>query len=593
MTIRKNSYSFGVEGQNFVLDSKPIQLISGAVHYFRIHPEYWVDRLSKMKACGLNCIEIYVPWNMHEPAPGEFNFAGFYDIERFITLAGEMGLYVLLRPGPFICAEFEGGGLPWWLHTIPDLEIRCANEPYLERCRLFYAEFLPRMKPLCCTHGGPIIAMQIENEYGSYGNDHRYLEELNALFHAFDPDLMRFTSDGPVGSLLSGGTLPEVFKTANFGSKPTESFKELRKVQAEGPMMCMEYWNGWFDHWGEPHLAQQRKLSEYADDVELMLAAGHSINFYMFHGGTNFGFTSGANFDNEIQPTITSYDYGAALSECGDMTEKYDAYKCSIAKHTGIQNQFAVSNTPKIAYPDVELNQRVSLFDTLDASQWIESAQPLSMEAMGQGYGFILYRTTLVTDGWETAPEIFIAGLHDRAHIFIDGAFKGIMERADSEAGRGINIGMIHAGQRLDILVENMGRINFGPQILDKKGILDCVRFENQKHYGWQMMSLPLDKVEALQYHATDVKPSTPAFHKGSFQVETRADTFIDMSGWKKGVLFINGFNLGRYWERGPQTTLFCPAPLLKKGKNDLVVFELEGNERNHISFRDVAELGN
>ena len=284
---------FKISGRNFAYDGKPVRILSGAIHYFRVVPEYWRDRLLKLKACGLNTVETYVAWNMHEPEPGQFCFEGMADIARFVEIAGELGLFVIVRPGPYICAEWEFGGLPAWLLADSDIRLRCYDRSWLEKVDRFYDELMPRLKPLLCTNGGPVVAMQVENEYGSYGNDKKYLNYLKEGLIRRGIDVLLFTSDGPSDEMLRGGTLPDVYKTVNFGSRPEEGFQKLQEYQPDQPLMCTEFWNGWFDHWGEPHHTRDGK--DAADVLDQMLKAGASVNFYMFHGGTNFGFRNGAN----------------------------------------------------------------------------------------------------------------------------------------------------------------------------------------------------------------------------------------------------------------------------------------------------------
>ncbi len=576
---------FTIRDKSFTLNGEPLQLISGAMHYFRTHPDQWRDRLRKMRACGLNSVETYVAWNLHEPEPGEFCFEGFCDIERFIRIAAEEGLLVIVRPGPFICAEWEGGGFPWWLHNVPDLRLRCYNKPYLDCVDRFFGELLGRLRPLQCTQGGPIIAMQIENEYGSFGNDKRYLQHLQDSMQSLGADVLLFTSDGPEDFMLQGGTLSGVFKTANFGSNPDGAFAKLREYETEGPMMCMEYWNGWFDHWGEGH--HTRSAENAAAVLDEMLSAGASVNFYMFHGGTNFGFMNGANLSDTVQPTITSYDYDSPLSEAGDLTLKFEAYREVISKYIAADETVEVYNSAKRDYGEVVMTDIATLEAALDPATWIESAHTLGMEEVGQGYGFILYRTTVQGDWLETALRI--RGLHDRAVIMVNGEARGVLERKESEAGVPVTL---KAGDQLDILVENLGRVNFGAEVFDRKGIVEHVRFGQQLQFGWRIHTLPLQSVDSLLFVPFERVVNAPAFYRAPFEVDEVADTFLSLEGWTKGVALINGFNLGRYWETGPQKTLYVPAPLLKQGMNELVIFELHGASSPVVAFVDSPMLG-
>ncbi len=580
---------FGIRGKDFVYDGKPVRILSGAIHYFRVVPEYWEDRLRKLKACGFNTVETYVAWNIHEPKPGQFCFEGMADIEKFIKIAGDLGLFVIVRPGPYICSEWEFGGLPAWLLADPDIELRCYNKPFLEKVDRFFDELLARLRPLQCTQGGPIIAMQIENEYGSYGSDKKYLEYLKEGMIKRGIDVLLFTSDGPTDHMLQGGTLPDVFKTVNFGSRPEQAFAKLEEYQQDMPLVCMEYWNGWFDHWGEAH--HTRDGEDVADVLDRMLQMGASVNFYMFHGGTNFGFMNGANYEGKIKPTVTSYDYDAPLSESGDITDKYRAVQKVLSKYTEIDESVMPEPIPKKAYGKVTLDQYVGLFESLDdISKPVYRTCPQPMEKLGQNYGFILYRTKVT--GPREENKLFIKDVHDRALVFLDGQFKGIMERDGEDS---IIVDIPKEGAQLDILVENLGRINYGPYLKDYKGITEGV-WLGHFLYDWTIYPLPLEDLSGLKFSSISDNSADnmkfPGFFRGTLKVDELADTFLSMEGWKKGVVFINGFNLGRYWEIGPTKTMYVPAPLLRKGDNEIIVFELEGAEDLSIEFVSEPDLG-
>lgn len=580
-----------VQNDQFHYDNKPIRLLSGAIHYFRIVPEYWQDRLLKLKACGFNTVETYIPWNFHEPTPGTFNFEGMADVESFIHLAGELGLHVIVRPSPYICAEWEFGGLPAWLLADRDIQLRCMNRPYLDKVDTYYDELLPRLKPLLSSNGGPIIAMQIENEYGSYGNDTEYLQYLEQTMISRGIDVLLFTSDGPENHMLQGGMVPNVLETVNFGSRAEEAFEMLRRYQPQGPLMCMEYWNGWFDHWGEEH--HVRNGDEVAEVFEKMLSLGASVNFYMFHGGTNFGFTSGANgLERDLyEPTITSYDYNAPLNEAGDPTEKYFAVRDIIAKYTDLPQMEVPKALPKQAYGTVPVTSQAVLFDQLHKlSEPIKSVTPEPMERYGQNNGFIVYETVIT--GPREEKELIIQDCHDRALVFLNDEFKGIIERWDSS--KKVHFEVPNDGVRLKILVENMGRINYGPYLADRKGITEGVRHGNQFLYGWTVWTLPLDDLNPLSFTTIEQERTTsPAFYRSQLNIEnTPADTFLKLEGWSKGVVYINGFNIGRYWKSGPQKTLYIPAPLLRQGSNEIIVFDIDGTESLQLQFVDQPELG-
>jgi len=580
-----------VQQNHFYYDNKPIRLLSGAIHYFRIVPEYWEDRLLKLKACGFNTVETYIPWNFHETSPGTFHFEGMADVERFITIAGELGLHVIVRPSPYICAEWEFGGLPAWLLADRDIQLRCMNRPYLNKVDHYYDELMPRLKSLLSTQGGPIIAMQIENEYGSYGNDTAYLQYLEQAMINRGIDVLLFTSDGPEHHMLQGGMVPQVLETANFGSRAEEAFQMLQRYQPQGPLMCMEYWNGWFDHWGEEH--HVRDGNEVAEVFEDMLALGASVNFYMFHGGTNFGFTSGANGleRDHYEPTITSYDYNAPLNEAGDPTEKYFAIREIISKYAELPAMEVPPPSPKMAYGAITAAERAPLFSQMEKlTKPVQSVTPEPMERYGQNDGFIVYETFIT--GPREERELIIQDCHDRALVFLNDDFKGVVERWDSS--KKVSFDIPEGGARLRVLIENMGRINYGPYLADRKGVTEGIRHGNQYLYGWTVWTLPLQDLSPLRFTDIDAEAkSGPAFYRAELELATApADTFLKLEGWSKGVVFINGFNLGRYWKVGPQQTLYVPAPLLQEGRNEIIVFDVDGTDIHTLQFVDQPELG-
>ncbi|WP_246569735.1 glycoside hydrolase family 35 protein [Lentibacillus saliphilus] len=576
-----------VQGKELFLNDEPIQLISGAIHYFRVVPEYWEDRLLKMKACGFNCVETYVPWNLHEPKEGEFNFSGIADIERFIDIASQVGLHVIIRPSPYICAEWEFGGLPAWLLADRNMRVRSHYKPYLDKVDRYYDVLLEKLRPLLSTNGGPIIAMQVENEYGSFGNDKAYLKHLRDGMIARGIDVLLFTSDGPTDLMLEGGTVEDVLATINFGSRPQLAFDKLQQHFPNTPNIVMEYWNGWFDHWGEEH--HRRDSQDAAQTFSNMLENGDSVNFYMFHGGTNFGFYNGANHGKQYEPTITSYDYDCPLSEAGDLTPKFYAVRDVVAKHKDLGELVLPEPIPKINYGAVKLNQSVRLFDVLDEiGQCVHRANPETMEELGQNYGFTLYRTFI--KGPKEKTPLTIQDVRDRALVFVNRQYVGVIDRWDNHT---VDIEVPEEGATLELLVENMGRINYGAQLYDVKGITRGVRLHYQFLFDWTIYTLPLDNIDQLSFKPSDVAQShSPRFYRGTFEVDKVGDTFVDLPGWKKGVVFINGFNLGRYWEIGPQETLYLPGPLLKQGENELVIFELHDHDNDTVALIDEHKLG-
>lgn len=575
--------NLSIQGSQFIIEGRPIQIISGAIHYFRVVPEYWADRLTKLKAGGFNTVETYVPWNFHEPNEGEFNFEGMANLQQFIEIAGEIGLYVIIRPSPYICAEWEFGGLPAWLLADPGMRLRCYHMPFLAKVDAYYDELIPRLVPLLSTNGGPIIAMQIENEYGSYGNDKKYLNYLKEALINRGIDVLLFTSDGPGDFMLQGGMVPGVWASANFGSDPTGAFKKMNEYQPDQPLMCMEYWNGWFDHWGKEH--HTRGAQEVANVLDEMLTAFASVNFYMFHGGTNFGFYNGANFHDKYEPTITSYDYDVLVSESGDVTEKFHAVREVISKYVELGPLELPEPIARRSYGTVQMTEQAKLLTSLNRlSSPVQSTCPEPMELLGQNYGFIMYATHIT--GPRSESRLNLQEVRDRAMIFVDGAYVGTIERWKSD--QEVVFAVPPEGVTVSILVENMGRVNYGPRLKDPKGITEGIRFGQQFLYDWTIHSLPMEDLTNLAFEPINQTESNePSFFRGEFQVDEPADTFLNMTGWTKGVAYINGFNLGRYWEIGPQDTLYIPAPLLRKGKNEITLFELHGCLSSNVMLQD------
>ena len=584
--------AFTTGSGEFLLNGEPFKILAGGIHYFRCIPEYWEDRLRKLKAMGLNTVETYIAWNLHEPQPGNYRFDGELDLATFVTTAHDLGLYVILRPGPYICSERDLGGLPSWLLKDPDMRLRCMYGPYIEAVDRYFDELFDRLVELQFSRGGPVIAMQVENEYGSYGNDAAYIRYLRDGMQARGMDVLYFSADGPSDTMLQGGSLPDLLKTVNFGSNSAEAFAKLREYQPEQPLMCTEYWLGWFDHWGEEH--HVRSAEEAAAELDEVLGAGSAI-LYMLYGGTNFGFFNGANHNqpaweerNGYQPTITSYDFDAPVSEAGDITPKFHAFREVLSKYTEIPYVPLPEPAPKLALGQVRLPESIGLWDALAAlSSPVDSTVPLPMEMLDQDYGFILYRTTI--SGPREEGELTLRNVADRAQIFLDGNHLGVLDRMHSKEK--IKFAVPPEGATLEILVENMGRVNYGVEMHDHKGITEGVVFWNQFLYHWTIWPLPLADLGGLSF-ADSSETGGPRFFRGSFTVDEALDTFLALPGWTKGACWVNGFNLGRYWEIGPQKTLYVPGPRLKQGINELIIFELHGCKAPAVEFRDAPDIG-
>ncbi|MGW7721153.1 beta-galactosidase [Streptomyces chartreusis] len=573
----------------FLLRGEPFRIVSGAMHYFRIHPDQWSDRLRKARLMGLNSVETYVPWNLHQPDPaGPLVLDGFLDLPRYLSLARAEGLHVLLRPGPFICAEWDDGGLPAWLIADPDIRLRSGDPRFTGAFDRYLDELLPPLLPYMAAAGGPVIAVQVENEYGAYGDDTAYLKHLESAFRSRGVEELLFTCDQADPEHLAAGGLPGVLATATFGSKVDRNLAELRRHQPEGPLMCAEFWIGWFDHWGGPH--HVRDAADAAADLDRLLSAGASVNIYMFHGGTNFGFTNGANHKHAYQPTVTSYDYDAALTECGDPGPKYHAFREVIARHLPVPDEPAPALSRKLPATAVELGRRAPLMSHTKAlAEPVRTQDPAAMNVLGPDTGYALYRTTFDRAG--DGLLHFAGGVGDRAQVFVDGAPVGVLERERHDETLPVRVP--HRGATLEVLVENMGGVNYGPRIGAPKGLLGPVTFGGRPLHGWDCHPLPLDDLSGLAFApAGATTADEPAFHQGMFEVDVPADSFLALPGWTKGQAWINGFHLGRYWNRGPQHTLYVPAPILRPGTNELILLELHATTEARARLTDTADLG-
>jgi beta-galactosidase len=577
-----SAHTFGQEGEHFLLDGQPFQIICGEMHYARVPREYWRDRLRKIRAMGLNTLCTYMFWNMHEPEAGQFNFSGNLDVAEFIRLAQQEGLWVLLRPGPYSCAEWEFGGFPYWLLATAGLTVRSRDPQFLALARKYMIEVGKQLAPLQITQGGPILMVQVENEYGSYGADHEYMRDIERMIRDAGFHVTLYTSDGEEDRMLAGGTLPDALAAINFGDgdDPAKQFAAFAKARTGVPRMCGEFWDGWFDHWGEKHHTTKPEAS--AQGLDWMLSEGISASLYMVHGGTTFGFMNGANFDSAYQPGISSYDYNAPIDEAGRPTEKFHALSAVIRKHlpAGTQVPALPEPLPMIEVPRWELRESAAL-DSLRRDP-VRSERPKTFEALGQAYGFVLYRHRVEKPA---RGHLEIHEVRDYALISQGANRLGVLDRRRKQSGLNVELA---AGASLDILVENMGRVNYGKHLLDThKGITGRVTLNGQELTGWENYRLPLTELSALEF--SPQAKAGPAFHRGTFDLESVGDTFLDLRGWGKGHAWMNGHHLGRYWRIGPQQSLFVPAPWLKQGRNEVIVLDVEEGRERTLAGRKEA----
>jgi beta-galactosidase len=566
-----------IAGEQFMRDGKAYQIISGAIHYPRVPREYWGDRLRKAHAMGLNTVETYAFWNVHEPREGVFDFSGNNDIAAFVRMAQDEGLNVIVRPGPYICAEWEAGGLPAWLFADPSIKVRTRDARFLAATDRYLARLGRELAPLQAAHGGPIIAVQVENEYGTYGNDRLYMEQIRqSLVRAGFGDSILFTSDG--AKYMVHDALPGVLPVINFGPPKAERAyatrflamlylaSTMRSFRFEQPWMTGEYWAGWYDAWGGQHAKTEAELQ--AKELDWMLGQGYSVNLYMFHGGTSFGFMNGANYgDTGYLPLVTSYDYDAALDEAGRPTRKFYLFRDVIQRRTGITPPALPAPLPIADVASFPLGESAPLWSNLPAP--VVAKHPRSMETFGQDYGYILYRTELTGP---VAGQLVVDDLRDFAAVYLDQKLVGTLDRRLKQTQ--LDITVPPGPVTLDILVENTGRINYGPRLQDgQAGITRSVSLAGRELSGWQVYCLPMTGPEGLKGWQRGFT-AAPAFHRGTFSIASVADTYLDVSKLGKGFVWINGHNVGRVWSIGPQQSLFLPAPWLRKGLNQVVVFD-------------------
>jgi len=561
---------FVIGDDHFLLNSRPLQILSGALHYFRVHPDLWADRIDKARRMGLNTVETYVAWNAHAPEPGEFDLSGGLDLDRFLRLIAEAGMYAIVRPGPYICAEWDNGGLPAWLFRDPEVGVRRYEPRYLAAVRDYLDHVLRVVVPHQIDRGGPVLLVQVENEYGAFGDDKRYLAALAAYTRDAGITVPLTTVDQPTAEMLEAGSLDGLHRTASFGSRSTERLATLRAHQPTGPLMCGEFWNGWFDHWGAHHHTTSAEQS--AADLDALLAVGASVNLYMFHGGTNFGLTSGANDKGVYQPLVTSYDYDAPLDEAGDPTPKYHAFREVIARYHKVPDSAPPPPRPAPA-PVVSLRDPVRLLDAPRRwGTWQAHEHHLpTFDELTPMPRLALLRTRITGD----RPGVLVFGeVRDRATVFLDGDLVGTLLREHHDRA----VALPRAHGELLVLVEDQGRVDYGNRIGEPKGIIGGAQLHGEALTTWDVLPIDLAAVPHLRPEVGVVLAGPvagPVVVRAEFDVPEPADLFLDTAGWGKGMVWVNGFPLGRYWRRGPQRTLYVPRPVVRAGSNEVVVLEL------------------
>ncbi len=576
----KPEHTFEIGKEDFLLDGEPFQIRCGEIHFARIPKEYWRHRLQMTKALGMNTVCAYIFWNYHERTPGEFTWEGQADVAEFCKIAQEEGLWVILRPGPYACAEWEMGGLPWWLLKNDDIALRSKDPRFVEAGQRYLKEVGKVLAPMQVTHGGPILMVQVENEYGFYSDDAEYMGIMrqSVLDAGFDVPLFACNPQ----HTLKRGYRDDLFQVVNFGANPEQGFKRLREVQPEGPLMCGEFYSGWFDTWGTPHTFGN--TDAYLRDLEYMLKEGASFSIYMAHGGTSFGFWGGA--DRPFKPDCSSYDYGAPITEAGHLTPKFQETRDLISKYL-MPNEAPLPEPPAenamTTFPEVTLSSYAPLFDNLP--EGVESAKPETMEYYDQARGSMLYRTTIPAG---PACTFSVGEANDFAWIYVDGQEVGIMDRR--RRNYSVTIPARTKETTVEVFVHAMGRINFGKEVHDRKGLNSPVTFTTDGKEiptsGWEVFNLDYNDQWLSELKFTESKePNTkPGIWKGTFTVEKTGDTYLDVESWGKGVVWVNGYCLGRFWNIGPTQTMYIPEPWLKEGENEIMILDIVGPEKMVVS---------
>lgn len=590
---------FGYTNTTFLLNGKPMKILGGQMDPQRIPHQLWRDRLAKARAMGLNTILSYIYWDQIEPVRGEWNNKGNNDIARYFKIAQEEGLSIVLRPGPYICGEHEWGGFPAWLSTVPGLEVRTSNGPYLEASKSYLDRLGRDLRHLLVTNGGPILMAQIENEYGSYGSDHKYIASLRDILRKAFPGIPLYTNDGGSKSMLDGGQIHGALAIADGDPKTDFAAQDqyVTDPTSMGPSMDGEYYITWLSTWRSTNSFQTDSgdaaaISKIQSDLKWMLNNNGSFGLYMFHGGTNWGFQNGADWSDKLTPITTSYDYGAPLDESGRTTDIYDAIRDSLKDYQDGELPPKVREAPLIEVPSISVKPAMGLFDALPHP--VKKEYPVNMERLGQATGFTLYRHTATSDiSGKVQPG---DEPRDRVLVYVNGKRQGVIDSLYTTP-KSVSVDL-KKGDVLDLLVENMGRVNYGPKMKEqRKGVVGNVTVGSDVLTNWEMYPLSLEHPSIHHHHGKTPSPSSdsaPIFYTGSFDVEQTGDTFLKLPGWVKGVVWVNGVNLGRYWTIGPQQTLYLPGCYLRKSHNEVIVLALEptGDEKDLSGVKD-REWGN
>ncbi|MFD5213628.1 beta-galactosidase [Microbacterium sp. NPDC058345] len=575
---------FAIGETDFLLDGAPHRIISGAMHYPRVHPDQWRDRIRKARLMGLNAIETYVAWNAHEPVKGGWRADGDVDLGRFLDIIAEEGMHAIVRPGPYICAEWHNGGLPTWLTADKRMTLRSSDPAYLAEVTGYLEKVNAIVAPRQIDRGGSVILVQIENEYGAYGADKDYLEALVRVTRENGITVPLTQVDQPIPTMLENGAHPALHTTGSFGGRIDERLATLREFQPTGPLMCMEFWCGWFDHWGEKH--HTTTFADSAADLDRLLAAGASVNIYMVHGGTNFGLTAGANDSGRYLPMVTSYDYDAPISESGELTEKFHAFREVIARHAPVPEMPAIA--PTDAPTPTAVFEAVADPLELVVTDHGEFATPPTMDELGSDVVLVEYSTDAAASG------VLEAEVRDYAWVERDGAPAGRLQRTIGDLSL-----PVPRGERLRLLIEETGRVNYDQKIGEAKGLIGAPLLSGRALEGpWRVRTFDVAALGTAVSDAAagaaieDGRAIGPIGLRATFDLDEPADLFLDTAGWGKGYAWVNGLFLGRYWRRGPQRTLYVPAPATRAGGNQVVIVELEATTDATARFLARPDLG-